>query len=78
MRPFSRRIAASAALIERPARCDLRPVFDGDHHQALERAGRVDQRDLQVVLLERIDDRAGIEPEDLRQVGAADAPLLPR
>ena len=33
------------------------------------RAG-IDQGDLQVVLLERIDDRAGIEPEYLRQVGA--------
>ena len=50
-------------LDQRPARGDLGAVGQGDRHQVIELSGRVDQRDLEVVVLQRLDHRAGVEPQ---------------
>ena len=51
-------------------------IGQGDGHQVVDRPGRVDQRDLRVVVLQRLDDGPGVEPEHLGQVGALDPPFL--
>ena len=58
-------------------RAELGAVGQGDRHQLVERSARVDQRDLHVVVLQRLDHRAGVEPEHLGEVCAGDPPLLP-
>ena len=65
-------------LDQRPAGGELGAVGQRDRHQVVERPARVDQGDLRVVVLQRLDHRAGVEPQHLRQVGALDPPLLPR
>ena len=58
--------------------CDgqLGAVGQRDRHHFVERPGRVDQGDLSVVVLQRLDHRAGVEPEHLGEVGALTPPLL--
>ena len=70
-RAFSRRIAAIRRLDQRLVRGELGAVGQRDRHQVVERPARVDQRDLRVVVLQRLDHRPGVEPQHLRQVGAA-------
>ena len=65
-------------LDQRLVRGELGAVGQGDRHQVVERPAGVDQGDLEVVVLQRHDHRAGVEPQHLRQVGALDPPLLPR
>ncbi len=65
-------------LDERLVRGELGAVGQGDRHQVVELPGGVDQRDLEVIVLQRDDHRARVEPQDLGEVGALDAPLLPR
>ena len=77
-RAFSRRTADLRRLDQRPPRGDLGAVGQRDRHQVIEHAGRVDQGDLDVVVLQRLDHRAGVEPQDLRELGALHPPLLPR
>ena len=77
-RTFSRRTVAAAAWTSAWLRGELGAVGQGDRHQVVERPAGVDQGDLEVVVLQRDDHRAGVEPEDLGEVGAVDAPLLPR
>ncbi len=43
-----------------------------------ERSRRVDQRVLEMIVLERDNHGAGVDAEDLRKAGARDAPRLPR
>ena len=59
-------------------RGDLGPVGQGDRHQVVEVPARVDQRDLDVVVLQRLDDGAGVQPQHPGEPGALDPPLLPR
>ncbi len=59
-------------------RGELGAVGQGDRHQVVERPAGVDQRDLGVVVLQRHDHGAGVEPQHLGQVGAGDPPLLAR
>ena len=77
-RAFSRRIRCHHRLDQRLVRGELGAVGQGDRHQVVERPAGVDQGDLDVVVLQRLDHGAGVEPQDLRQVGACDPPLLPR
>ena len=77
-RHFSRRTRATAACTRAALRGHLGAVGQGDRDQVIEQPAGLDQRDLQVVVLQRDDHRARVEPEGLRQVGAGDAPLLPR
>ncbi len=65
-------------LHERLVHRQLGPVRQRDRQQVVERARRVDERDLEVVVLQRNDHGAGVEPQDLREVGRVHAPGLPR
>ena len=60
------------------SRGDLGAVGQGDGHEVVEAAARVDERDLEVVVLQRLDDGAGVEAEHPGEPGALDPPLLPR
>ena len=77
-RAFSRRTPDLRRLDQRPPRGDLGAVGQRDRHQVVEAPAGVDQRDLGVVVLQRLDHRAGVEPQHPRQPGALDPPLLPR
>ncbi|MFO0843599.1 MAG: hypothetical protein U0797_14560 [Gemmataceae bacterium] len=44
--------------------------------QLVERAARVDQSELEVVVLQRLDHRPRVQPQHSRQLRAGDAPLL--
>ncbi len=61
----------------RLARAELGTVGQRHRHQVVEATRRVDQRDLEVVALQRLDHRTRVESEDARQPGALDAPRLP-
>ena len=65
-------------LDHRLVRGEFGAVGQGDGDQVVERPGGVEQGELEVIGLDRVDHRAGVEAEDLGQVGAVDAPLLPR
>ena len=58
-RAFSAADSALRRLDQRLPRGDLGAVGQGDRHQVVERPAGVDQRDLQVVVLQRLDHRAG-------------------
>ncbi len=75
-RIFSRRIRAAAACDQRPLRGELGAVGQGDLLQVVERLAGVDQGELKMIVLERDDHRGGVQPEDLGEVGALDAPRL--
>ena len=45
-------------------------------NQLVERAGRINQSDLQMVVFQGDDDGARIEPQNLREIGAGDAPAF--
>ncbi len=64
-------------LDQRLPRRQLRPVRQGNRHQLLKRPAGIDQRDLGMVMLQRLHHRPGIEPQHLRQVRARNPPLLP-
>ena len=59
-------------------RGELGAVGQADRDQVVERPGGVDQGDLEVIVLQRDDHRAGVEPQDLGEVGAVDAPRFAR
>ena len=56
----------------------LGAVLQAEGDEVVERTSGVDQGDLCVIVLERDDDGAGVEPEHLGQVGAGDPPVLTR
>ena len=64
--------------IERLARSDLGAIGQCYGHQLVEHSAGVDQRDLEVVVFERLDHSSGVEPEHLSESGALNAPLLTR
>ena len=55
--------ATAAALTSARREAISGRLVRGDRHQVIERAAGVDQGDLEVVVLERLDHRAGVEPE---------------
>ena len=72
---FSRLMRALRGLYQRDVGGDLWPVVQGDRHQVVELARRVDQRHLGVVVLHRLDHRPWVQSQDARQLGAADPPV---
>ena len=64
-RAFSWRTFTSAAATSACREAISGRLVKGDRHQLIERPGRVDQGDLEVIVLQRFDHGAGVEPEDL-------------
>ena len=77
-RIFSRRIRASAAWTSACCEASSGRLVSAILLQVVERQGGVDQGDLKVIVLERDDHRARVEPQDLREVGAVHAPGFAR
>ncbi len=63
-------------LDHRLMRSQFGTVGQADGDQIVERALGVDQGELQVIVLQRLDHGPRIEAKDARQLGAGDAPLL--
>ena len=77
-RAFSRRTRTSAAWTSARREASSGRLVRAIGIRSSSTAAGVDQGDLEVVVLQRLDHRAGVEPEHLREVGALDPPLLPR
>ncbi len=61
-------------LHHRLPRSELWAVGNGNGHEVVERELGIDQGDLKVVVLDGHHDGSRVEPKDLREIGAADAP----
>ncbi len=73
-RHFSRLTLASAARTSARREAISGRLIHGDPHQVFERLVGIDQGDLKVIVLHRDNDRAGVKPEDLGEVGTVKAP----
>ena len=77
-RAFSWRMYASAAWMSAWLAASSGRLDQGNGHQVVKAPAGIDQRDLHVVVLQRLNDRSGIQPQHLRQIRALNSPLLPR